>query len=287
MTGLDLPPAEELSPAAHAALLYRHVVELIVWAQDNDPRTLQTAIGPSEIGHPCSRRIAFRLLAVPERNRTDRWRTTVGQAVHAWMADVMAAANERAGGGRYLVEHRVKPGNGPGGSSDLFVRGPSELDAAGGGHIATVLDRLSGTVTDWKVVGASSLSRYRRKGPSRTYRVQFHTYGYGMECAGERVEWVSMVCLPQSGTLADAVVWSERYDRQVALDALRRVEDITESLASLDVEHHPELMAAIPATPELCAYCPWFVPGSLDLARGCPGDHPAAGTPPRADRRTA
>lgn len=250
-------PAQPVTTAQHTALLRRHVVEVIRNAERNHPRSLQKAIGPSEVGHPCARRIAYKLYGFDEINDGDRWRTTVGTAVHAWLAETFEAADRAAGGGRYLVEHRVDPG-GPEGTSDLFIR---------------VLDLLSGTVTDWKIVGPTSLARYRTHGPSEVYRVQFHLYGKGMRRAGQDVRWVSMVALPSAGSLDDAVVWSEPFDESIADRALARLNDITLIAASLDVESDPGLLAAIPATPNrLCAWCPFYRYGSKDLARGCPGD---------------
>lgn len=268
---MSVQPVEQpdsIDAAQHAADLRRHVLTVIFDAATHDPRSLQESIGPSEIGDECARRIAYKLLGTEKINNADPWRSVVGRATHAWLAETFEARDREAGGGRYLVEVPVDPGGHPG-TSDLFILGPSSVDEE---RLALVLDRLSGTVADWKIKGATSLARLRRSGPSYKERVQLQLYGKGQVRAGERVRWVSLVGLPQSGTLRDCYVWSEPFDEAAADLALARVVEITTTVAALDLEQYPERLAAIPATPSgLCPWCPYFKPGSSSPERGCPG----------------
>lgn len=87
----------------------------VVDAITNHPRSLQTAIGPSEIGTPCARKIAYKLLGVEERPQKPNWRATVGTGTHMWMEETFDRANEQwalqqgtPGVERYLIEERVQ-----------------------------------------------------------------------------------------------------------------------------------------------------------------------------------
>src|SRR3546814_5586222 len=48
-----------------------------------------------------------------------------------------------------------------------------------------LLDRRDGTIVDWKVMGWSSLKKFKEKGPSDTYRTQAHVYALGAERSEE------------------------------------------------------------------------------------------------------
>lgn len=237
-----------------AAELAAHMVGVITAAANGEDRNRQVAIGPSEIGHPCARRLAYRMLDWPKTNPdTDPWPSVVGTAVHAWLAYALAQTNAD---GRYLIEQRVDTGT-TRGTADLFIR---------------TFDRLSGIVVDHKVPGSTAMQRYRKHGPGEQYRTQIHTYGYGLARAGETVTDVAIVFYPRSGRLDGIHVWTEPFDPAVAETATGRLVAITELVASLNVEDRPEMWGHIPATPSNCAWCPWALAGSSDLARGCPGD---------------
>ena len=214
-------------------------------------RSTQTAIGPSEVGDACDRRIAYKRLDWPATNHGEPWFAIIGTAVHAWLADAFGHERHR---GRWLVETRVTIRDGLAGTCDLY-------------------DTLRAEVIDWKIVGKDSLDKYRANGPSRRYRTQVHLYGAGMVNAGRPVHRVTIAFLPRSGFLDGAHVWSERYDPGVVDAALARLDAITELVILLDPEQHPERWALIPARPSSeCRFCPWWRPGSTDLSKGCPGD---------------
>jgi len=244
------------------------IKKTIIHAATNAPRSLQTAIGPSEVGQPCLRRLAYKILDVePASTGTDIWRPTVGTGVHAWLADALLLANRELGYTRWLVEERVEVAPGLGGSCDAH-----DLDT----H----------TTVDWKIVGPSSLKKYRKDGPGQQYRTQLHLYGKGHKLAGRRVDTVMIAFLPSAGTLADAYFWSEPFDEQVADDAIARLDLLRLALAF--GQHRgaevAEIIDGVAATPaHACVYCPWFRHGAEDLATGCPGVDPDPTRPGTVD----
>ena len=259
-----------LAPEVHAALLRDHLMGVIRETALNDPRSLQKALGPSEIGDECQRKIAYKVLGVDELNVSDPWPTTVGTAVHAWLADMLAGW-ERRYPGRYLIEQRVDPGGGAPGSNDVFLRGASAAEDSE--DVAMVLDRLTGTVGDWKIKGVAGMKRVRGHAPSQGYRLQAHLYGKGQKRAGHPVRWVSIVSLPKAGTLSEMHVWSEPFREDLADWTLARYEALQVTIGALEVGEDLARLAAIPAKPSaLCPWCPFYRFRSTDLGRGCPGD---------------
>ncbi|MEU0397971.1 PD-(D/E)XK nuclease family protein [Streptomyces sp. NPDC006208] len=244
------------------AQLAERVGGLIIDAANNAPRSLQKRIGPSEVGDPCERKLSYKLLDWPEvGGEHDPIASVLGTGFHAWMEEAFTARQTMLADGvtpRYKVEERVTVRQGfteaatLAGSSDLY-------------------DRATGTVYDWKLVGTSTLDKYRRGGPGDQYRKQAHLYGLGQENAGEQPQRVAIVFVGRYHELR-VHVWTEAYDRQVALDAVARLDRIRQQVLDLDPESHPENWAAIPTDPAAkCRFCPWLNPGSTDLSAGCPG----------------
>lgn len=233
---------------------------------DNHPRSQQVAIGPSEIGVPCDRRIAYKLLGHPERPQPPAWLPTIGTAVHAWNegafdADnlrIMAAALHGEDQERWLVETRVTVGYVPGLG---FITGSCDL-----------YDRVTGVVTDWKIVGPTTIKRAKAHGPSPTYRSQAHLYGKGWVNAGHWVSRVQIVFLPRNAPLDQAYAWSEAYDPAIADAALARLTRIQAAVAAVG----DRILPALPIAEAYCSHCPWLVRGSADPTQGCPG-HPDSG----------
>jgi hypothetical protein len=63
------------------------------------------------------------------------------------------------------------------------------------------------------------------------------------------------------------------YDESVALKGLERMDNIYALLAQIDVENNPQMWEKIPAKANrLCNYCPYFLPYSKDLSKGCFGE---------------
>src|SRR3954464_6772521 len=79
-----LPP-ESMQLGADPRLLRDELAYLIMLYATNAPRSRQTTIGPSEIGTPCTRRLAFMVTTGRPSERgasTASWRSSVGTAVH-------------------------------------------------------------------------------------------------------------------------------------------------------------------------------------------------------------
>ncbi|MGI5178652.1 hypothetical protein ACQEVZ_20180 [Dactylosporangium sp. CA-152071] len=241
-------------PPAHP--LKGELISMVRWFESNSPRSLQRQIGPSEIGVDCMRRIAYKLLGTQPANDTaDPWFAFVGSSVHdglAYAIDqyqrlVLSRTGENL---RYLIENRVQvtlDENGINGSCDLF-------------------DRDLFRVVDHKIVGETALRKYREQGPSTVYRKQVHIYGLGWENAGYEVREVAIAFYPRSNYLDNLHVWAEPYDRQIALDALNRLDSIRQLAAALP----PNLIPAQP-DPAGCAWCDFYRPGGPADATGCPG----------------
>ena len=252
----DLPPLPDtlLSRGGDPQLVGRELKHIIASRIDLHPRSQQKRIGPSEIGEPCTRRLAYKLLDLPPSNpRPGSWKPTVGTAVHAWLEQALRGHDETNTHDRFYLEERVTVGQ---------VNG-TDIDGS-----CDVYDRVTATVIDWKIVGAEALRRYRLNGPGEKYRIQTHLYGRGFANRDLPVDNVAIYFLPQNGELGDGHYWTEPYDPQIAVDALTRLETVAGVATSGGVHALPLL----PTADSFCTYCPWFRQGSTDLAEGCPGD---------------
>lgn len=265
--GQHRPPVEGI-----AGQITTMVTDDVKHAAAHAPRSLQRAPGPSELGTPCTRRLAYKAIGQdPVNNDTDPWASIQGTSVHAWMAatyDVKNRAARRDRGDhvstptpadRYLVEHRIHLPYNISGSSDLF-------------------DRETGTVIDWKLTSLKNIAGYRKNGPGAQYRAQAHLYGLGLVLAGEHVEHVADVFLPRGGRITDLHVWTEPFDPAIAAEALARYNTTTLALAALNPVDSPERWAMFPTAESHCVFCPYHLPMSSDLGRGCPGHKAAAST---------
>lgn len=228
----------------------------------SDNRSAQRTLGPSEIGSPCDRQIAMKLLGVEPANPQEGWAPFVGTAVHEELARMFQWANG-AQSGRYEVEMRLSFGN------PLVPKGTGDL-----------LDRVMMMFLDHKLMGRWSLDKLIQQGPSEVYRTQVHVYGYGAELAGEKVKEVAIIGWPrQESSLDKLYVHVEKYDKRIALDALKRVQDIASSVSFRSgeiasnsfVSGNPlEVAATFPAGDD-CKWCPFHLKGDKQMRRGCPG----------------
>lgn len=208
------------------------LIPIIETAITHQPRSLQRTIGPSEIGMPCDHCLAAKL-AGWEQHNDPAWLPFIGTAVHAELERIFTPNP------RFEVEQHVTittpNGDTITGTCDLF-------------------DTHTGTVTDWKIVGPSTLARAKH-GPTPQYRVQAHAYGQGWANRGHTVTTVSIAYLPRNATtLRQAVIWSEPYNPVVVTDALTRVTQYQNTIALLD-------------TPDRTHINQWI--SGLDRADGC------------------
>jgi hypothetical protein len=252
-----LPP-HLTQTGGNAQLIADEYLYAITDAITNAPRNLQRSIGPSEAGHICNRRIGYRLLNHPERDTPPAWKATIGTSTHMWLEGAFDTYNLNNahlldGQERFYIETKVSVGDINGteitGSCDLY-------------------DRVTHTVIDHKTCGPTQLANYKRNGPGQQYRVQAHLYGRGWQRAGLHVETVMIAFLPRNGELADAYIWHEPYNEQVAVDALQRLAGIDLAVQALGPAALPHLATAN----YYCNYCPYFSHKSTDLTGGCPGD---------------
>lgn len=237
----------------------QELIEVIRWASASAPRSLQRAVGPSEIGVDCMRRLAYRYGgAQPVNTASDPWFSIVGTSVHDWLdtainrwcATAQPEGSKYWATPRYITEKRVtatSDQHGVSGSCDLY-------------------DVERATVIDHKVVGHTALKKYTDQGPSSQYRTQVHLYGKGYRQAGYPVEEVAIAFYPRSGYLTDLHVWAEPYNETVADQALARaatIQQLTKVLPVGQIPAHPDQAA--------CTWCPFYRPGGPADATGCPG----------------
>lgn len=215
------------------------------------PRSQQTAIGPSEVGQPCVRRLGYQLNETPRINRPDPWASITGTAVHAMLEQAAATDPDR-----WLTETRIQIDPTLGGNVDLY-------------------DRHHQRVIDHKCSGATGMKHYRAEGPKPQQIIQIHLYAFGMRQLGHEVREVALVFYPLGGLMTGRHgihTWIAPYNEKIATDAIERLTDIRVLIAGLDTEHHPNRLGMLPAhTTPLCGWCPWFRDSSTDLATGCPG----------------
>lgn len=245
------------------------LTDIIVDAIRNRPRSQQTAIGPSEIGHECGRWLAYKLADTPILNdfakTRDQWRTQVGTAVHTWLAEVFGAEGDVAAP-MFLVEHSLHVGT-------LTAIGDGEpADIYGSGDLY-----YQGVAVDWKVVGPTTLKKCRTvsrqtgkpHGPSIRYRKQINTYGKGWRALGLPVNHVMIAFLPAAGDLKDAYWWSDPYNEVMADEAMERLNG-TNLLVHSGVALE-RILAMLPTADAFCTACPYYQPHAERLVDGCPG----------------
>lgn len=252
-------PADHMQLDADPTLLQQEIMGIITQAILDHPRTLQKEIGPSGIGTPCTRKLVYLLGQVPQSNPGGvNWRATVGTAVHAWLGEVFTTNNMGRSYTRWLVEMGVQPG---------FI-----LETPFTGH-SDLYDRITGTVVDWKISGPNGMKNYQsHRGQMKAiYRVQGHVYGLGWTHRGLPVRHVMIVVLPAAGELRDAVIWTEPYDEQVALEALHRANSL--AVTGAGPLGYGSLAQLAATADDYCPWCEWYAPANPDPAVGRCGGH--------------
>jgi hypothetical protein len=215
----------ELDPVAPTWASMRPLIEDAI---DNQPRTLQTRIGPSEIGTSCDACLVSKLGGVREKRDGAAWLPYIGTCTHEGLSEIVMAANGDAA--RYLVEATVSVGTV--GGVDIT------------GH-ADLFDLRQGEVVDWKITGANTLKKAKPclRDPARvaavfpSYHVQRHLYGYGFTRRGLKVRTVTLAFLPRNApSLRDAIVLSEPYNEAVAVAAIARADMFAAAIGALGLD---------------------------------------------------
>ena len=229
---MDTPPIDI------ANMLITQVKEYATWS----PRSRQTTIGISELGHPCARRLAYKTLGVePTNTDGDSWPAIVGTSVHAYLERAFKKDPD------YLTEVKVLLEPWTKGTADL-VHLPSK------------------TVIDHKVVGVTSLKAAKANGMTEQYRVQLNLYATGLRLAGTEIENIAIMFWSRSGMMRDAFAITEPYDEALVDKTLARYDAITAA-----TQAGTQVLPLIPATPSNCMYCPYFFPLSQDMTESCNG----------------
>lgn len=170
-------------------------------------RSFQTAIGISEVGSDCRKCVARKLAGKPKKPEGS-WFPFIGTAVHAALEEGFARWPED-----YKLEQRLQ------------VYEYKSLKLGGSCDMSRVLhDGDKVIVNDWKVVGSKALKEAAKGKVKNQYHVQAMLYGYGWEQLGHTPTHVALSFLPRDEDLTEAQVVLIRYDKQVALDALKALE---------------------------------------------------------------
>lgn len=251
-------PMDEPMPGQHGMtpmdLEIKHdMIEMIRWGYNNATRSLQTALGCSEAGHPCDRRIGYKMAGIPEANHySDPWPAVVGTSIHSWMETTLNAFQEAHGLKTWVTEMEVWP--------NPLVKGHTDL-------------YRPGLVLDWKFPSPANFKDMKENKPSVQYMTQVQLYGLGHHNAGRKVDRVGIIACSRQGWLKDMYVHTVPFDVSVGEAALARIYALGHKLNEMDILSHPELWDKIPATGDrLCNYCPWFVRNAMFADdKGCPG----------------
>ncbi|HSJ75932.1 MAG TPA: hypothetical protein VK899_07115 [Gemmatimonadales bacterium] len=230
------------------------VIEVVRWADANRARSKQVALGCSEVGHQCDRRLAYRIAGVdPGGYSNDPWPAVVGTAVHSWMEEAVRLFQEAHGLDHWVTEMEVLP--------SPIVKGHTDL-----------YDARRHLVLDWKFPSPDNLRKMREDGIPSQYQTQVQLYGLGHVNAGRKVERVGIVALGRQGWLKDAYVWTTEFDIAAANAAINRIYSIGNTLMDADLSD-PAVWQAIPAVPtRLCSWCPWHRrEKKVADEKGCPG----------------
>jgi len=171
------------------------------------PRSTQVQIGPSELGG-CRRKVWLKLNNQPETNDGElKLAAIMGTAIHS------------------AIEESLK--------NNQNVMLESEVEFNGMKAHVDCYFPDTGDVVDWKTVKVKNLAYF----PSQQQRWQVQTYGYLIEQSGlGKVQNVHLVAIPRDGDERDIKVYSEKYDRSVALEALSWLEAIKSSAVAPEPE---------------------------------------------------
>ena len=228
------------------------LTEIIEWGSRRG-RSDQITVGPSELGTPCDRELAYRIAGVSGVQHPDPLPAIIGTAAHAWMEETVQAFQEAHGLYRFQTEMKVAPDVALSGTTDLYWQEKS-------------------LVLDWKFPGTDAMRKLRTEGFSQRYRTQLNLYGKGHIRAGRPVTHVGIVAMSRSGWLRDMWVKIEPYDEAVADVAIRRMYRLGAKITEAGILEDPSRWSTITAAPSRnCGYCRMFRTGGDADGTGCPG----------------
>lgn len=279
---LKPPPASQAQPDAGGPVpqVRADLLTAIHAAHRGSARNKQTAIGPSQIGHPCGRHIAYMAAGRDRTQRfTDPWPSILGTAGHAWLDIALQKANDDARRPMPGVQACAAPAatHGQHNSRDMITcdycrvqlwTSPTWITEARvdvGLGLSGSLDAFhvpAGCVVDFKILGNTKFDELRKTPPEsnywtlgdgRTYRTQIQAYGTGAVNRGHLVSSVALAIFGRAKRLDQMFMVAWDYDPAVAQWALARLES-ARLLAAAGVDP-----LAIEPTPSEggCFYCPF------------------------------
>jgi hypothetical protein len=158
-------------------------------------RSLQKAVGPSEIGG-CRAQVWHRLFSTrPTNPDTLELAASIGTAFHDWLEKRVERLDPFRE--RYMTELEV--------THDGLM-----------GHV-DLYDSVDHEVVDWKTTTKSKLTSKSHPWPSDQQRMQVQLYGYLLTCNDWLVETVTLVGFPKDGNENQIQIHSEPYDPDLAL----------------------------------------------------------------------
>lgn len=180
----------------------------------NQPRELQTHIGPSELGTDCVSCLAKKLAGWPQK-RTASFLTFIGTCVHEHFERMFRKLSESERyDKRFSTELRVNVAPLNGMYDGYDVTGSIDL-----------YDHRNAVTGDWKIVGPTTLKNVKANGPSQQYRTQASLYGLGLRNSNLPVEYSAIYFLPRNSmTLNNAIPVEMPFDPKPGQWALSRAQ---------------------------------------------------------------
>lgn len=248
----EIMPGFEMS--GHDLEVKEDITEIIRWADRHRGRSVQVALGVSEVGQECDLRLAYRMAGMAAvHNGGDPWPAIVGTSIHAWMEQAVKDFQQVNGINEWFTEMQVYPSTLVMGHTDLY-------------HAPRAL------VLDYKFPGKTNMTDMRRNGPSLQYQIQVQLYGLGHINAGRPVKRVGIVALGREGWLKDLFVWTTEFDREMAEKALARIYDLGARMIDLGLPESDMWQEVERSPTRLCTYCPmWNRNETVPSSKGCPG----------------
>ncbi len=228
----------------------QQITDIITSSIRDAPRSMQRAIGPSEIGIECDHCLAAKLAGWHPAEPDTPWLPFIGTCVHEHYEHLF----ENVQG--CLVEQKVTVGEILGqpitGSTDLYL-------------VNQLGNARAGMTVDWKIVGDTTLRKVKASGePSYRYLVQAMLYARGWNMKGYLTSHVCIYFQPRNklSLTRDSYVWIGDYDEQIALDALTRCEQIARNLQALETistKARDEYISRLPRATN-CYDCKKYLP---------------------------
>lgn len=197
----------------------------------NTERSQQSSIGISEIGEECPRCLARKLAEIPEPREEDSgWKAQMGTFGHAGLEQHFM---EKYGNASAWMPSDFDDSRIPKATdlepqyhleANLKLHSYKSLEL--GGHCDLYIEgETFGVVDDWKFLGSNTLNST----PSHKYQVQMSGYGLAWQALGKLVTHVILYRLPRDGEINEAapVIW--RFNPDLAIDALAKIETLIDA----------------------------------------------------------